>query len=165
MAVRDRVSQHRARLRARGLRPLQVWVADVRAPGFVGEARRQSAAVAGADVDTGSLRRGDVVLLCGTDAGSAAEPGSHAVVVHDDCFDATATLTVVPLCTFDVDAPMLRLPIPADDSTGLVEAGFAMIDGITTVRRTQVTSRVGRLDTPTMKDLERLLLVFLGLAR
>lgn len=46
MAVRDRVSEHRRRLREQGLRPVQIWVPDVRAAGFVEEARRQSWAVA-----------------------------------------------------------------------------------------------------------------------
>ena len=45
-APRDKVRRHRARLRARGLRPLQVWVPDTRAPGFAEEARRQALAVA-----------------------------------------------------------------------------------------------------------------------
>ena len=49
MPVRDRVSEHRKRLRAAGLRPIQVWVPDVRAPGFADEARRQSLVVAMAD--------------------------------------------------------------------------------------------------------------------
>ena len=47
--ARDRVTEHRQRLRARGLRPVQIWVPDVRAPEFVEEAHRQSAAVAAAE--------------------------------------------------------------------------------------------------------------------
>jgi hypothetical protein len=43
---REKVREHRARLRARGLRPIQIWVPDVRSPGFLAEARRQSRAVA-----------------------------------------------------------------------------------------------------------------------
>ena len=49
MAVRERVSAHRARMRAQGLRPVQIWVPDVRSPQFVAEAHRQSALVAAAD--------------------------------------------------------------------------------------------------------------------
>lgn len=41
-SVSARVGAHRERLRAQGLRPLQIWVPDVRAPGFSKEARRQS---------------------------------------------------------------------------------------------------------------------------
>jgi hypothetical protein len=43
---RAKVGEHRARLRARGLRPIQIWVPDVRAPSFRSEAHRQSVAVA-----------------------------------------------------------------------------------------------------------------------
>jgi len=43
---RDKVRAHRARLRRRGLWPVQIWVPDVRAPGFAASAHRQSLAVA-----------------------------------------------------------------------------------------------------------------------
>jgi Protein of unknown function (DUF3018) len=42
----SKVSAHRRRLRAQGLRPIQIWVPDVRAPGFKAQAHRQSLAVA-----------------------------------------------------------------------------------------------------------------------
>jgi len=45
-SLRDKVRRHRARLRARGLRPIQIWVPDVRSPSFQMEARRQSLLVA-----------------------------------------------------------------------------------------------------------------------
>jgi len=43
---RDKVRAHRKRLRQQGLRPLQIWVPDMRSPSFVAEAHRQSLAVA-----------------------------------------------------------------------------------------------------------------------
>jgi hypothetical protein len=43
---RVKVSEHRARLRKQGLRPIQIWVPDVRSPAFRAEAHRQSLAVA-----------------------------------------------------------------------------------------------------------------------
>ncbi|EHB47867.1 hypothetical protein MycrhDRAFT_5993 [Mycolicibacterium rhodesiae JS60] len=49
MAVRERVSEYRRRMRERGLRPLQVWVPDVRTATFAAEAHRQASLVAGAD--------------------------------------------------------------------------------------------------------------------
>ena len=41
-----KVQEHRDRLRAQGLRPIQIWVPDMRSPAFRSEAHRQSAAVA-----------------------------------------------------------------------------------------------------------------------
>lgn len=46
---RIKVRDHRARLREQGLRPIQIWVPDTRAPVFRSEAHRQSAAVAASD--------------------------------------------------------------------------------------------------------------------
>jgi hypothetical protein len=50
-STRDRVRQHRERLRRQGLRPVQIWVPDVRAPEFVAEAHRQSVAIATSEDD------------------------------------------------------------------------------------------------------------------
>lgn len=52
MAVRERVSEYRRRMRERGLRPLQVWVPDVRTESFAAEAHRQASLVARADEAT-----------------------------------------------------------------------------------------------------------------
>jgi Protein of unknown function (DUF3018) len=49
MTVRERVSEYRRRMRERGLRPLQVWVPDVRTATFAAEAHRQASLVAEAD--------------------------------------------------------------------------------------------------------------------
>jgi hypothetical protein len=48
-STRDRVREHRQRLRAQGLRPVQIWVPDVRTPEFAAEAHRQSAAIAASE--------------------------------------------------------------------------------------------------------------------
>lgn len=47
--TRDRVRAHRQRLREQGLRPVQIWVPDVRAPEFAAQAHRQSAAIAASE--------------------------------------------------------------------------------------------------------------------
>ena len=46
---RRRVREHRARLREQGLRPVQIWVPDDRAPGFAEEAHRQARAIAASE--------------------------------------------------------------------------------------------------------------------
>ncbi len=40
-ANRRKVREHRQRLRAQGMRPIQIWVPDVHSPEFAAEARRQ----------------------------------------------------------------------------------------------------------------------------
>lgn len=48
-SVSRRVSNYRKRMRAKGMRPIQLWVADVRTPGFAAEAHRQAVAVAASE--------------------------------------------------------------------------------------------------------------------
>ena len=47
--VTRRVRTYRKRMRDRGMRPIQMWVADVRSPEFAAEAHRQSAVVAASE--------------------------------------------------------------------------------------------------------------------
>ena len=50
-STRDKVRSHRTRLRAQGLRPVQIWVPDVRAKSFIAAARKQSRAIAKSDYE------------------------------------------------------------------------------------------------------------------
>jgi hypothetical protein len=58
---RDKVRLHRERLRAQGLRPVQIWVPDVRARSFVDAARKQSKAVAASEQATADQQFIDAV--------------------------------------------------------------------------------------------------------
>jgi hypothetical protein len=77
---RQKVAAHRKRLRAQGLRPIQIWVPDVRGPGFAEEAHRQSLLVASnsrAKADQNfidSISDLDAILAVEVDRGSDREP-------------------------------------------------------------------------------------------
>jgi Protein of unknown function (DUF3018) len=60
---RDKVRTHRARLRAQGLRPVQIWVPDVRAKAFMAAARKQSRAVAKSDYEHADQQFIDEITL------------------------------------------------------------------------------------------------------
>jgi antidote-toxin recognition MazE-like antitoxin len=62
-STRQRVREHRERLRAQGLRPIQIWVPDVRAPEFVTEAHRQSAAIAASEHEAGDQAFVDAISV------------------------------------------------------------------------------------------------------
>jgi hypothetical protein len=73
-STRDRVRQHRERLRRQGLRPLQIWVPDVRAPEFVAEARRQSVAIATSEREADDQAFVDAISLPWDAADEEAPP-------------------------------------------------------------------------------------------
>lgn len=105
------------------------------------------------------MRRGDIVTVSG---GVYARKPRPALVVQDDRFDATESVTICPFTSTEVDAPLLRVPVTADEDNGLDQDSFLMVDKITTVRRSNVGTVLGRLETTTMVEFERRLLVFLG---
>ncbi len=94
----------------------------------------------------------------------AAKP-RPALIIQDDLFDPTASVTVAPLTTSLSDAALLRVRLAADGLSGLTHDSDIMIDKLTTVRRSNVQTRVGRLTAPQLVEVERALMVFLGLAR
>ncbi len=105
------------------------------------------------------MSRGDIVTVAG---GVYATKPRPALIVQDDRFDATDSVTVCPLTTTGVDAPLLRVPVTADEGNGLRHDSFLMVDKITTVRRSNAGTVVGRLEATVLVEFERRLLVFLG---
>lgn len=105
------------------------------------------------------MRRGDIVTVAG---GVYANKPGPALIVQDDRFDATDSLTVCPFTTTEIDAPLLRVPVTADDDNGLDQDSLLMVDKITTVRRSNAHAVLGKLEATTMVEIERRLLVFLG---
>ena len=96
----------------------------------------------------------------------AAKP-RPAVIVQDDLFDATSSVIVAPMTSTLVDAPLMRIRISGGDGrlSGLDRDSDLMIDKLTTVRRSNVQARVGRLTAEQLVETERAMMAFLGLAR
>ncbi len=86
------------------------------------------------------------------------------MIVQDDRFDETASITVCLFTTNPTPVPLFRLLVDPTDANGLAHASWLMADKITTMPRTRLGRRIGRLDDETMLRLNRAMLVFLGLA-
>lgn len=86
------------------------------------------------------------------------------LVVQDDRFLGTESVTVCLLTSDPTDLPLFRVTVPADDVTGLREVSRVMVDKVTSTRRDNLRDHVGRLSATDMVRVERALLVFLGLA-
>ena len=73
-------------------------------------------------------------------------------------------MTVCAFTTDPTEAPLFRLRIDPDDANGLRQPCSLMVDKITTVSRSKLGERVGRLSDEELVRLGRAILVFLGLA-
>jgi mRNA interferase MazF len=108
------------------------------------------------------VTRGDIY----TAAARGAYTGKPrpVVIVQDDRFDATASVSVCPFTTNAIEAPLVRIQIQPSQENGLDRPSSLMIDKITTVPRSGLSERLGRLRDDELLQLNRSLMVFLGLA-
>ena len=108
------------------------------------------------------MRRGEV-WTAAAGSGYAGKP-RPVVIVQDDRFDATDSITVCAVTTDPTEAPLFRLLVEVSEQNGLNEPSSLMIDKLTTVRRVKLGERIGRLANEDMVRLDRAVVVFLGLA-
>jgi len=108
------------------------------------------------------MRRGEIWTVAGgKDYAGKLRPG---IIVQDDSFDATDSITICAFTTDPTDAPLIRLVVEPTESNGLVTVSRLMVDKITTIPKSKVGVRLGRLDDEDVLRLNRAMLVFLGLA-
>ncbi|MGL5930358.1 MAG: type II toxin-antitoxin system PemK/MazF family toxin, partial [Dermatophilaceae bacterium] len=108
------------------------------------------------------MRRGDIRIAAAR--GAYTGKPRPVVIVQDDRFDATSSVTVCPLTTSLTDAPLLRLSVEPTEVTGVRQPSQVMVDKVVTMPRAAVGEQVGRLGDADLVRLDRALLVFLGLA-
>ena len=108
------------------------------------------------------IARGDVVVV--------ALPGDYgkprpALVVQSDLFNQThASISVVPVTTTLIDAPLFRVTIEPSPANGLRSLSQLMIDKVTAVRRDRITRAIGALEDDKMLRVTRALALWFGLA-
>ena len=108
------------------------------------------------------MKRGELWTVAG--GGSYTGKPRPALVLQDDHFAQTASVTLCPLTSNQVNAPLLRLDILPTPENGLVCACDIMIDKLTTVPRERLGRKIGRLEDAHLLRVNRALVVFLGIA-
>jgi mRNA interferase MazF len=108
------------------------------------------------------MKRGEIWTVAGgKDYAGKPRP---AVVLQDDRFDKTDSVTICAFTTDPTDAPLFRLLVVPTASNGLRAPCRLMVDKITTVPKARAGTQVGRLADEDMVRLNRAVLVFLGIA-
>ena len=108
------------------------------------------------------MRRGDFVTIAMQDDFGKPRP---ALVIQADHFDEHATVTVLPVTSTLVDAPLFRITLVPDAANGLQKPSQVMVDKAMTVKRDKLGPAFGRIDVDALVELERCLAVFLGIAK
>ena len=106
------------------------------------------------------MTRGEVWTVSAAGYAGKSRP---AVIVQDDRFDGTESITVCVFTTDETDAPLFRLPVTPRAENGLRNVSRLMVDKLTTVPKSRLGKRIGRLGNADMARLDRAILIFLGL--
>jgi mRNA interferase MazF len=108
------------------------------------------------------VRRGEIWTVAGgKDYAGKPRP---VVIVQENSFDATESITVCAFTTDETEAPLFRLPVEPNERNGLRADCRLMVDKVTTVPKSKVGARIGRLGDEDVLRLNQAMLVFLGLA-
>ena len=108
------------------------------------------------------MKRGEIWTAAGgKDYAGKPRP---IVIVQDDRFDATSSITTCAFTSDPTDAPLLRLVVEPSEANGLATVSRLMVDKVTTMPKLKLGRRVGRLADDDMVRLNRALMIFLGLA-
>jgi mRNA interferase MazF len=108
------------------------------------------------------MRRGEIWTVAG---GKDYAGKPHPVVIlRDDSFDATDSITVCAFTTDPTEAPLFRLAVEPNERNGLRAPCSLMVRKITTVPKSKAGAKIGRLDDEDILRLNRAVVVFLGLA-
>ncbi len=108
------------------------------------------------------MRRGDFVTIAMQ--GDFGKP-RPALVVQSDPFSEHATVTVLPVTSTLVSAPLLRITVQPGLESGLQKPSQVMVDKAMTVKRDKIGPTVGHINAESMVEVERCLAVFLGIAK
>src|ERR1700733_4662908 len=108
------------------------------------------------------MKRGEIWTVA-AGQGYAGKPRPVAIL-QDDRFDKTGSITICAFTTDPTDAPLFRLPVEPNETNGLRAVCRLMVDKITTVPKTRIGARVGRLADEDVVRLNRAVLMFLGIA-
>jgi mRNA interferase MazF len=99
------------------------------------------------------VSRGDIVVVA-TKGAYTSKP-RPALVVQASRFNEThASITVCPISSEPVDAPLFRLALPPGTRTGLRHASQVMIDKIVSVPRAAIGRTVGRCDSDELEAVD-----------
>ena len=108
------------------------------------------------------MKRGEIWTVAG--AGDYAGKPRPAIILQDDRFDGTRSITI---CVFTSDhavAPLFRIPIAPSSQNGLKSESVLMVDKITTVPKDKLGRCIGALEKGDMVRVNQAILIFLGLA-
>lgn len=106
------------------------------------------------------MKRGELWTASGNDYAGKPRP---AVIIRDDHYAAMESVTLLPCSSVDPGDTMLRLSLLPTADNGLNEPTWVQTDKVTTLHRSKLGKKIGKLTRAEMEKIEIALLTYLGL--
>ena len=113
-------------------------------------------------MSTGKLSRGQIVSVAASGVYSG-KPRPAVVVQADLWLDLHPSVTLCPITSTQVDAPLIRLPVKPSQSNGLIKSSQLMADKLFSVPRASIGAVIGELEPLHLVELDQALRSWLGL--
>lgn len=107
------------------------------------------------------MKRGDVVTVALQ--GDFGKP-RPALVIQADAYGAHTSVTVLPITSTQINAPLLRVALVPSADNGLTRPSQVMVDKTMTVLRDRIGTIIGHVAPDDLLEIDRCLAVFLGIA-
>ncbi|MFT3777069.1 MAG: type II toxin-antitoxin system PemK/MazF family toxin [Ottowia sp.] len=107
------------------------------------------------------MRRGDLVTI--VMQGDFGKP-RPALIIQSSRFDEHPTVTLLPVTSTLLAAPLVRVAVQPSEANGLRQPSQVMVDKAMTVLRTKIGPAFGRIEDEALVEVERCLALFLGIA-
>lgn len=108
------------------------------------------------------MKRGDFVTIAMQ--GDFGKP-RPALIIQADQYNELATVTVLPVTSTLVAAPLFRITVQPSVENGLQKPSQVMVDKAMTVKHDKIGQTFGHIDANELVEVERCLAVFLGIAK
>lgn len=105
------------------------------------------------------MRRGEIWAVTGGTHSGKPRPG---IIIQDDTVELESSVTFIPLTSIPSDVGRIRVAIQLPLPDGTSKESFVQVDKITTVKKQNVSRKIGAVSLPEMRSIERSLLAHLG---
>ena len=107
------------------------------------------------------MDRGDIIICVLN--GDYGKP-RPAVVIQSDLFNPThASITVCPITSHLIDAPLFRITLTRNEFTGLTSQSQIMVDKIISIKSEKITKKIGKLSFDELLRLDNAIKLWLNL--
>ncbi len=108
------------------------------------------------------MTRGELVTIAMQ--GDFGKP-RPALIIQANAFNEHVSVTVLPITSTLVAAPLLRITLQPSPENGLLKPSQVMVDKTMTIKRDKIGASFGRIEADVLVEVERCLAVFLGIAK